>query len=76
MNTIQTGNLYNLYQSASKGSEAAQLQAFEASEKIAAGNLEPRTMVQLNESAQLYKLNAKLVSVADQMAGTVLNMRA
>lgn len=76
MNTIQTGNIYNLYQSASKGAAAAQLQAFEASEKIAAGNLEPRTMVQLNESTQIYKLNAKVTSVADQMTGTVLNLRA
>jgi flagellar hook protein FlgE len=76
MNTIQTGSIHNLYQSANAGFKVAQQESQQAAQEIAGGHLEPRSMVQLNQSNQIYKLNAKMIAVADQMTGTVLNLRA
>lgn len=69
------GNL-NLYQSAQKLRQTANQQASQAANRMANGYIDAANMVQLNESTHLYKLNAQLIKVADQMTGTVLNLKA
>jgi hypothetical protein len=74
---INGGNgILNVYQSAQKIQQTANEQATQAANRLASGQINAANMVQLNESTQLYKLNAQLVKVADQMTGTVLNLRA
>ena len=66
----------NVYQSAQKIEQRANQQAKLTSNSLANGHIHATNIVQLNESTHLYKLNAQLVKVADQMTGTVLNLRA
>ena len=74
---INGGNgILNIYQSAQKISHTASLQSSQAANRLANGHIDAANMIQLNESTHLYKLNAQLVKVADQMTGTVLNLRA
>lgn len=74
---INGGNgILDVYQSAQKIRQTANEQATQAANRLASGQINAANMVQLNESTQLYKLNAQLVKVADQMTGTVLNLRA
>lgn len=47
-----------------------------ASAQIAHGNLEPSNVIELKQQSTLYSMNLKLVSIADDMAGQVLNLRA
>lgn len=65
---INGGNgILNVYQSAQKIRQTANEQATQAANRLASGQINAANMVQLNESTQLYKLNAQLVKVADQM---------
>lgn len=74
---INGGNgILNVYQSAQKIRNSANQQASQAANRLANGQISASNMVQLNESTHLYKLNAQLVKVADQITGTVLNLRA
>ena len=74
---INGGNgILNVYQSAQKIRQTANEQSTQAANRLASGQINAANMVQLNESTHLYKLNAQLVKVADQMTGTVLNLRA
>jgi flagellar basal body rod protein FlgG len=74
---INGGNgILNVYQSAQKIRQTANEQATQAANRLASGQINTANMVQLNESTHLYKLNSQLVKVADQMTGTVLNLRA
>jgi hypothetical protein len=68
--------ILNVYQSAQKIGQRANQQASLTANHLANGHIHATNFVQLNESTHLYKLNAQLVKVADQMTGTVLNLRA
>ena len=47
-----------------------------ASAQLGQGNLDLSNVIELKEQSTLYKMNLKLIEIADEMAGQVLNLRA
>lgn len=73
--TPAPSSVNNLFASAQEGIQRALKQANVAANQLAEGDVDPQSIIDLNEASIMVKLNAVTMRTGDEMLGTLLNTK-
>jgi hypothetical protein len=65
-----------IHQTAMQGARQAVQEVDRGAAKLSSGNVDVRTVVETDQQVTLYTLNMKMISMADEMVGQVLDILA
>lgn len=74
-NPVQAYASNNLTATAVQGSKRSMSRMNEAAQRINSGELTARNVVTMKEQSALYSMNMKMIKVADETVGQLLNLR-
>ncbi|HKJ91258.1 MAG TPA: hypothetical protein VJ960_09020 [Oceanipulchritudo sp.] len=71
-----SGSLTSIRQTAMNGASEALRNVERETRSIASGNLDVRSVAELDQQTTLYSINLKLLAMSDEMTGQVLDLLA
>jgi hypothetical protein len=71
-----SGSLTSIRQTAMNGANEALRKVESETRSIASGNLDVRSVAELDQQTTLYSINLKLLAMSDEMTGQVLDLLA
>ncbi|PTY07442.1 flagellar biosynthesis protein FlgE [Opitutaceae bacterium EW11] len=76
MNVSSASNLGSFLVYPQQGIDRAFSMANAAGKKLADGDLDPESMIDLDQAQMMVKMNVAVMKTGDEMLGTLLNVRA